>query len=180
MLPQYSREQYKEKLRKIQQSNEDCRKVFFKLEDDLTTNVIKKQKIGRIYDEENQNNQKYSYQDQPGDLKSGQEKKNTIRSKLLYGIDDLNEQEDQLKRIKVMGEEAYIFMKDANATIYRDREGLYRMVSNQDRLSRDIDEAHGVIIGIERAQFIKKCLLHATMWLLTIAIGLVLFYKIFY
>ena len=54
--------------------------------------------------------------------------KNTLRSRLLNNEDDIREQEERIRRIKQMGDEAVVFMRTANHTIVKDREGLFRMV----------------------------------------------------
>ena len=47
MLPLNMREEPKQKLKKINNQYEECRRLYFKLEDDLNTNVLRTQKTGR-------------------------------------------------------------------------------------------------------------------------------------
>ncbi len=47
MLPANLREEPKLKLKKINTSYDECRKLYFKLEDDLNTKVLNTQKTGR-------------------------------------------------------------------------------------------------------------------------------------
>ncbi|CDW87519.1 UNKNOWN [Stylonychia lemnae] len=161
MLPEYSRGDYMQKFRNIQQQYEESRKIFFKLEDNMNTEVFKKSKIGGVQEDEKRPNK-------------------DIRSRLLNGVEDIYDQEQQLQRIKIMGQETYMVMKDANNMIFKDREGLYRMIENQDIMSQDIDHAHGVIVGIERTQFIRKCLLYLIATLLFLANCLLIVYKVLY